>query len=232
MKLLCHIVAKDARRFLPAVSLWVAIFSVYVFSEWRLAYALPDDAEGLVRLRFFERLFFIVQLLTGYVFAAVLVLEDSPFGTSMFWLTRPISGSRLLAAKVVSCGLWFGVLAVLMAIPWWLVGEGETSGEIFVRGGKLLLWQTCVIGTAVVLAAFTGGLGRFLVWSIGAASAAFGVMLIDRLGILAVDSLRWLVATAIAALWMHYQLRRTRLALVLLAFGAISSAAIALASIG
>lgn len=231
MKLVWHIVVKDARRMWPAVLVWSLLFTVHHFLTWRVTHTPFDGTEALPRLKFFQLMVFVVQLLSGYVFAATVVLEDSPIGTSTFWLTRPISGARLLLAKIGSCFLWFIVLALLLSLPWWAASERQQR-ELLLDAAALFRWQACTVGAAVVISAFTGGLGRFLVWSFGAAFAVMVVRLIDPPGILAAESLEWLAVTATAALWVHYQTRRRRLLLALLMIGVISSATIALASIG
>ncbi|MEO7413769.1 MAG: hypothetical protein ABIZ81_10455, partial [Opitutaceae bacterium] len=175
MKLIWHIITKDARRLWPLVLLWSVLFSLHRFAEWQVDHATTaENAEALARLKFIEILTFVVQLLTAYIFAATLVLEDSPIGTSTFWPTRPIAGVRLLVAKVLAAVLWFGVLAVLLSLPWWKVGDAFET-DLVLRVTALLCGQTLLVLTSILVASFAGSLEKFLGWSIGLVLAQFAL---------------------------------------------------------
>jgi ABC-type transport system involved in multi-copper enzyme maturation permease subunit len=228
MKLVWHMVVKDARRLWPAVLLWAGLFTAHRMSEWRLAQAMPaGNVEVIGRLQFIEMLTFVVQLLTAYVFAATLVVEDSPVGTSTFWPTRPISGARLFAGKVLGCVLWFGVLALLLALPWWLAGDMVQS-DLGLRAKALLCVHAWLIGTAFLVASFTGSVEKFLGWSLGyflfvgaVGLSVGGPSLLantfarwDPVAIMASRATRINAVGAIIALLIQYQTRRRFMALL------------------
>lgn len=221
-----HIVAKDARRFWPAAVLWAALFTAHLFSDWRMAQAATNDAETRAELKFFELLLFVVQLLVSYVVAATVVLEDSPVGTATFWPTRPIAGGRLLVAKLGICFGWFIVLAMLLSLPWWtfsaLKPRDLGSGAL-----GLFRWQAWVVGTAVVVAAFAGSLGKFLGWTLGLTLGLIAAVLLlsGRRGV-TIEPQSWLLLPALAALWILYHLRKKPAALALLAVSAIAAVAL------
>jgi hypothetical protein len=227
MKLVLHIVAKDARRFWLMVFLWLGLFTLYLFSAWRLEHALPNESrEVLTRLKFIGILTFVVHVLTEYIFAAMLVLEDPAVGTSTFWPTRPIAGGRLFVAKVLSCVLWFGGFALCLALPSW-TAAGLSSAEVVSRATALLYEQAWIILTAFVIASFSGSVEKFLGWSLafillmgavvlsvgGTSMLAVSFEKWDPVAIMTSRATRINIVGAIIALLLQYQTRRRSVAL-------------------
>jgi hypothetical protein len=235
VKLIFHIIGKDARRFWPLVLLWSVLTTAYWFINWRVHHTVFDGTESLPRLKFFELLVFVVQLLTTYVFTATLVLEDSPVGTSTFWPTRPIAGVRLLAAKSLACALWFGALALLLSLPWWVAADvGQT--ELYWLSATVLCQQAGLVLSAFVVAAFAGTLEKFLVWTLGygllAGATVWGVAGTshvaetfsrwDPVAIVSSRTNQINAAGAAIALLIQYHTRRRKIALGgFLALGAV-----------
>lgn len=226
MRTVWHIMLKDARRLWLPLALWMAFITGHGYWDWTLVHAAPPvtshDAAELERMKFFALLFFAVRLLTGYVLAATLTLEDPPTGTSTFWLTRPISGARMLGAKVIGCLLLFIALPALVSLPW--LAAGASIGE----GLRL---QAGMAAVALVVAAFAGSLGKFIAWTVGLIPVV-GSLLLYR---------EWspvnfrLMATTPAvsavficvgvAVFVQYQMRRRALALTLLGASALGAMA-------
>jgi hypothetical protein len=126
--------------------------------------------EGGASVDWFPTLDNISMLLAGlqgmsFILVAALIQEDLLVGTSAFWVTRPISGGRLLAAKLLGIGLIFGVLPVLVNLPWWLgcgYGWHEIGWAVLETVGFNAIFALIGLLWAVV----TDGYGRFLMWTL------------------------------------------------------------------
>ncbi len=162
MKLTLHILGKDLRRQRGRLAWWVAV----LVAKTALGFALlAGDAPGYLAQHAGEASILLVGLDIGLCFllAALLVQEDLLVGTRAFWLTRPVSGARLLAAKLLGAGLLFGALPVLIWMPWWLhCGYGVR--ELAWAGAETLFWQMLVVVPATLLATLTDSIGRVLLW--------------------------------------------------------------------
>jgi hypothetical protein len=228
MKLTWHILLKDLRRWWPALLLWGITFAGYLFAEARLDHAVKIDGEIFVRLRFFKILFFVIQLLVSYLFTAGLVLEDAAVGSTTFWSTRPIAGTRLLGAKTLLSIFSFVVVPLLIAEIWWRA-DGVESQKLTERVVTLFGYQIRAVWVAIVLAAFSGSLGKFVGWTLGVTFgtvAAVASIQPDR-DELPAASFVVLIAMSLGAVFVLYQFRRRRLALLLLSGGVIGAFALA-----
>lgn len=166
MNLVWHIVLKDARRLWAPLTLWILVITGHRYVEWLLAHLATEDVARLERMKFLTLLFFSIQVFNGYVLTAMLVLEDPPTGTSTFWLTRPISGARMLGAKLVGCLVFFVALPLLVSLPW-LVASAADAGGLSLAISRVLLWQGSAVTLAMIVATFTGSLGKFIAWTLG-----------------------------------------------------------------
>jgi len=109
--------------------------------------------------------FVFLQFVMGYILVTRLVHADAVFGANMFWLTRPVSPARMLAAKVLGALLLFGLLPLLLLLPWWLhcgFGWREIGWEAVQTFG----WQLLMIAPAFLVASLTDDLGRVLLWTL------------------------------------------------------------------
>ncbi len=165
MNLTWHIVKKDLRCLRWPLALWTLLIATKLGVG--VALLTADGTEGLSWFSRMDALTKVLAWLEGisFVLVAALIQEDMLVGTSAFWVTRPISGARLLRAKLLGIGLIFGVLPVLVTLPWWL-GCGYGLREI-----AWAALETVGIGAVFVLlgllwAVVTDGLGRFLMWTL------------------------------------------------------------------
>ena len=120
MNFVWHIVKKDLRALRWPLVVWVALIAAKLAMGVLL---LTSDTTGDQEL--FDTLSGISKVLAGLEFlgvvlVAALIQEDMLVGTTAFWITRPISGARLLTAKLLGLGIIFVVLPVLVTVPWWL----------------------------------------------------------------------------------------------------------------
>jgi hypothetical protein len=63
----------------------------------------------------------MIQMVSAYLMTAAFVQEDAVAGSQAFWVTRPISGARLLGAKLVGLVLLLWLPPLAVALPWWLI---------------------------------------------------------------------------------------------------------------
>ena len=165
MKLIWHIVWKDARRLRWPLAAWVGLIVVQLLiGAWMVARA-GVDLELANRLAELHPILFRAELISAYLMVAWLVHEDLVVGIRSHWMTLPISGLRLCVAKLTALALFFWVLPCVLALPWWLacgIGAREIAG---------LTIQTMVLHAAVTLpalsiAVLTDNWTRFITWTL------------------------------------------------------------------
>ncbi len=232
MSLTLHIAFKDVYRLRWALLLWV----VAIASELALGSIQATlDVEGHVP-------FYMAAWTFGNVFIPVIsyglvmgLQDDDPVTEGdAFWMTRPITGGRLLSAKALVLVLLCFV-PVLVCVPFWL---GHNFGlALLGRSSAQVLWRQVLISLiAVPFAVVSSSGGKFVTNTLIGAVALLGLALLYRLlegsglpgtpgpilvtrgwGILAV----WLIASAAIAL-NQYHRRRTKLSATILAAAMIS----------
>ncbi|HET7537240.1 MAG TPA: hypothetical protein VFJ90_12345 [Candidatus Didemnitutus sp.] len=165
MSLTWHIVLKDFRRLKLGLAIWTIMIIGQIFVAERM-FSTAAFAPG-----WFEKqeITLMLAILVGDVFAfflsAAIVLEDSLVGTRMFWVTRPISGGRLLAAKSLAVLLAVVLWPLAIALPWWIYcGFGFEQLLQAIR--FVLLNQGALAVIAMMLSALSGEGSRFLLWTL------------------------------------------------------------------
>src|SRR3954470_6120026 len=117
MKLLFHIVANDLRRLRFWLMAWVVVLALPILEGVRTLRVDPlDDATWNLQ----DEMAWATMLEIGvaYLLMLLLVQGDAVVGTRQFWLTRPISGQRLLAAKTVGAAVVLWIIPLLVSLPW------------------------------------------------------------------------------------------------------------------
>jgi hypothetical protein len=165
MKLIWHLIKKDTARDCGALLLWALLFVGQVVLGVVARNPLEFDFNQTIYLQMGNTGLVIVQLVMGYVLVARLVQADTLAGTTSFWRTRPISSHRLLVAKALGAFLLFGLLPIMLLLPWWLYC-GYGWREILWTGIDTLGWQLLMIAPAFLIASLTDELGRLLLWSL------------------------------------------------------------------
>ena len=181
MRLVWHIVVKDARRFALMLLVWLitmtgpTILGLSTPSpEGHIATSINMTLGALkMAVRFME----FAMMLLGYLLAGSLVLEDSLAGSTEFWKTRPLSGGRLLAAKVLGavCLLIVAPLIVL-AVIWCANGFAWT--DIADAAHSFVTAQARLVLLALALASLSRSLAQFVLYTlllIGAAAGCFAL---------------------------------------------------------
>jgi hypothetical protein len=171
MKLTWHIVAKDLARLKLPVALWVAFFLGEFAIGVRLLSGPVSTPSTFQDCLASETMLFGLKVALGYLLVAGLVFEDGLIETTAFWPTRPISGARLLGAKLLTCLLIFGVLPILVSLPWWIYC-GYGGHEIYQASLESLGFQLIPVAVALTIASLTRSLSGFVGWSLLTATAA------------------------------------------------------------
>jgi len=166
MNLVWHIVKKDLRRLWVPLALWSLLVAFQVVVGLTLLWSNRSaDLAWFDRMADYSHMLLGLDLLFAYVLVAALVHDDSLVGSHVFWRTRPLAGGRLLGAKLLAAALMFGVLPVVIWLPWWLAchyGWRDVLGAV----PEILGMHAVVVMAALLVATLTDTLGRFLAWTI------------------------------------------------------------------
>ncbi len=169
MNLIWHIVKKDLRALKWPLLVWTLL----IVAKLGVGVAMLT-AVGTVNAdwfaNWFARMDTFSKVLAGlecvsFVLVAAVVHEDLLVGTTAFWMTRPISGARLLCAKILGIGLIFFVLPVIVTLPWWL-GCGFGPREIAWAALETIVVQAICVLLGLLWAVVTDGFARFLMWTL------------------------------------------------------------------
>ena len=109
MKLTLHLIANDFRYLRLYLSLWWALLVLQAVLIGSYAKLFPGGWAGPIGPNFLGLLVAILKLCLLTLIVSQAVRKDAALGSTAFWLSRPISKSRLLASKSL-----FLVLAVVL----------------------------------------------------------------------------------------------------------------------
>lgn len=170
MRLVWHIVRKDARRFALPWFVWI----VFIVAPFALFLATPNNFEGHVAssisamtagMAMWVRGVGAVQLLFGYLLGGSLVLEDSLIETNGFWPTRPIASGRLLIAKILAAVLLLIGAPILAVTPVWMAC-GFSAGDIAAAAWEFAIVEGAVVLLALAIASAARDLAQFVFFTI------------------------------------------------------------------
>jgi len=200
MNLTWHIAKKDLRRLRVHLLLWTVLLASQVFVSFRLLSTRSVDYTWFTETGMMLNLLEAVGMAVSFIIAAALVLDDPLVGTDLAWVTRPISGGRLLRAKLIATLLSLVLLPILVWMPWWFYCRFDLGGmaEAAVR---VLGLQALAVIPGFVLASLVGRTGRFVLFSV-LLVVALVVALMNLLawgGYLAVSPELWLCRLLLAA---------------------------------
>lgn len=163
-----HLVKKDLRRLgIPVAVLSLLTIGKIIFYAAIAGLFRPPDLEWLQRLQSGPELLLraLAEPLITYFLVGWLVFEDSPVEKDAHWLTRPISGLKLFAAKLAGAGLMFVLLPLVLNIPWWMAC-GLSGNEIAISAVELVVINSSVVAVGLMCASLTDGFPRFILWSL------------------------------------------------------------------
>jgi hypothetical protein len=165
MNLTWHIVKKDLRALRWPIGVWfLCIVSKLGVGVLLLSARGDEGAQWFNQMDLLSKGLAVGEVLS-FVLVAALIQEDLMVGTTAFWMTRPISGGRLLRAKLLTIGLVFLLAPVLVTLPWWL-GCHYGLDEIAWAAAETLAVHALVVMAALLWSAVTDGLGRFVMWTL------------------------------------------------------------------
>jgi hypothetical protein len=217
MKLLVHLIKKDARALENLWCIWVLLVAVQVGAA--VALSLPYTRD-LARYQYVQGYFYglgAAWMLMAYLLAGAVILQDPPVGTRIFWMTRPISGGMLIRAKLVAILIFLVLVPAVVWLPWW-VACGFGVFDIAAESIKMAELAFLAVAPAVILGAISGDGPRFMLYNIVGLAAAWTLGLV--LALRSADSAHGTVVTrtwlgllvmagfAIAAVATQYRSRR------------------------
>lgn len=166
MNLTWHIVKKDCRRLRWPLAFWAALMIGQFILGLMMLRQVDAEAEVLGRtLQLFDGLHVILwslQLFLGYMLVVAFLYEDPLVGPQTWWVTRPISGGRLLVAKVIAIVLCLWLLPIVVNLPWWL-DRGYDFREIGLAAAQMTLGQAVLTVFAFGFGVLTANFSRFVV---------------------------------------------------------------------
>lgn len=231
MKLIWHITLKDIRKHWLPATLWVLLIAGKVAATVSVFSPASADPDWFDRMRLGNWVLAGIETVVCFFLTASFVLDDALVGSDLFWVTRPISGRRLLAAKLLGLGLLFYVTPLLLWLPWW-VACGFGTQDLSWAIATLWLMQTAVVVPAFVLATLAGRSGRFLqvvLILLAGFAANAGAMSVRSYAqpivpVALVETRLWLGwgmagLTVVAVVWFQYTTRRTRQSVMLACAG-------------
>ena len=177
MSLTWHIIAKDLSRMRLAILAWLGLMALKI-----LFYASVSGVFGSPSLPWLIRLGRgpevpirgCIEPIIAFVRVGWMVFEDSLAGTDAFWVTRPISGARLLAAKTLGAALLFVLLPVAINVPWWL-SCGFGAVQIAHAAIPMAAEYSVIVVVGMGVASATTSFPRYFLWTI-AGIAGLGVV--------------------------------------------------------
>ncbi len=232
MKLVWHIIAKDLRRHRLPYGLWLCLLLakqamlVLGFSDWSV------DAQWFERLQIGDVALSMMKSAVAFLLVGSWVLEDPVVGSTQFWVTRPLSGRRLLGAKVLGVTLLFVVVPLVVAAPSWLAC-GLAGRELGQQTIIFLSVQIPLVVAALALGVLSNRGSRFLMVLLGSVVAAVVLTPVVPKLFTAYPETRALAVTrggvaltvvgiaVIGAIWLQYTRRRVWLGATWLITGVV-----------
>lgn len=164
MNLIWHIVKKDCRHLRWLLAGWLAVFALQiglgVWAELDGAYVFQAISDVVHAVNW---LLIDLQLIIAAMLVREIVQTDLLVESRAHWLTLPISGGQLLAAKLAGVILVVWLLPAAVLWPWWLAHHWGLA-ELLFGTGALVALHAAVTLPALVVAALTDSWTRFATW--------------------------------------------------------------------
>ena len=232
MKPTFHIIGKDIRDLrllLPLAGWWtVSVLQPLLISVSPRLPSSPPAFEMMSGVFLGGLAWLLAALDLGLLVLIVsqLAQRDSTVGTTAFWLSRPISGARLLAGK--SLFLLLAVILPTVAVQFlMLLFNGVTLYDAVRSAPQIVVLQLLVLSALMMLACLTPNLSRMLFLGVIAAVGLAIVQYTLRVPLLrnrwdrslddsaAIGFSLFLLAVALAVVCHQYLARRTKRSLIL-----------------
>jgi hypothetical protein len=168
MKLIWHIAQKDLVRLRGWIALRTLVLVATVVAGWL---ARAGWVANWTQLMTLVTTLQWIDLVLVFVITLLLVQEDRVAGAEPFWVTRPMSGGRLLGAKLLAALVAFVGLSTLIMLPWWLAC-GFGSEDVGWAVAEIVLSQLAIVLPAALVSALTDSFARAMLWTLVLAMAA------------------------------------------------------------
>lgn len=170
MNLAWHIAKKDMRRLALPTGGWLVVL-VAAAIAFRVI-SPPAEGHAASAIDMWQKLAMIwgrllewLQIFIAGLLAGYLVIDDPLTDTNSFWLTRPISRGRLLAAKLMAAAVLFLAAPIALLLPVWLAC-GFGAGDIAAAGWQFVASHGGWILFALMAASLARSLPQFLFFSL------------------------------------------------------------------
>ena len=233
MKLVWHIARKDFR------SLWIYMagwLSLVILMRVLVGIGPHLAGKATAPLFLFSTIWPVLKLFLLALIISRLLQNDSSVGSTAFWLSRPVSGGRLLVSKSLFLVTTL-ILPTLLVEALFLFSHGVTGHDLVRSLPEVLFWQLLAIAVLAIPASLTRDLPRMvsfgfllfvaMVFSYGTVAVVLRYFRYER-GIyppLTLETSVWigfslcLFAIAIAVVGYQHLTRRTRVSMTLVFLG-------------
>lgn len=167
MTLVWHLARTDLRRLAWPAAVWLALVALPAW--WMAGLHVGDESvlagtttRWIGVIAGLNGGFTVMQVLAGLLLAGQMVLEDPVEGTNAHWLTRPVAGWRLLAAKLVAALLIFVLAPVAVLLPVW-AAAGFGAGGCAAAAAEWGLRASGGIVAAMALASLAKEFSQFAI---------------------------------------------------------------------
>ncbi len=156
MKLVWHIVRKDFRRLRLYLAGWLGLV-ILMLIVTGIGPHLQERTQVL--LFFMGPLLPVAKIFLVALIVSSLVQNDTPVGSTAFWLSRPVSGGTLLVSKTLFLVVTL-ILPTVAVEAIFLCFHGVTGHDLLRSLPDGLFWQLLTIAVFMIPASLTRNLPR------------------------------------------------------------------------
>jgi len=156
---------KDLRRLALPVALWCALGIARAVLPGVVVGKGPMEMSTFTLMAGLLTLLLTMEVCLECVLVAALAHEDNVTGTVAWWMTRPVSGARLLGAKLLSGMLLFVIgPTIILSVLW--IAAGFSLQELAHAVAWCLMARGFIALMALGVAALSEDLGQFIFFAL------------------------------------------------------------------
>ena len=172
MNLILHLIRKDFRHLRVLLAVWLGLAILQAVLIGSGLHTRASDMKFLFALSQFIGLLSLLKTLLLIMVVSQLVQSDSTVGSTAFWLSRPISGRKLLASKSLFLVLTV-IIPVFLVEALLLLSNGVTLTDTLRSIPQIVLFQLFLTAVPMMLAALTPNLPKLFLLGIIAVVAFY-----------------------------------------------------------
>ena len=172
MNLILHLIRKDFRHLRVLLAVWLGLAILQAVLIGSGLHTRASDMRFLFALSQFIGLLSLLKTLLLIMVVSQLVQSDSTVGSTAFWLSRPISGRKLLASKSLFLVLTV-IIPVVLVEALLLLSNGVTLTDTLRSIPQIVLFQLFLTAVPMMLAALTPNLPKLFLLGIIAVVAFY-----------------------------------------------------------